>query len=161
MLKKTGFIMLIIFFGAVMFLLGIVSPNKVRQPILAQLSLLPAWLSIPSLMSSSADASTANASLIPYESLLVTNLKADAASYTLQVGLFPAKLQADAMVKRLQHYGYQSNIARVVDKYGLPWVLVTTGTFDTQDNAKNAELSLVIDLGLAPELPILKSPPTS
>ncbi|MBU2711216.1 SPOR domain-containing protein [Zooshikella harenae] len=160
MLKKSGFIMLIIFFGAVMFLLGIVSPNKVRQPILAQLSLLPAWLAIPQLISNSvADAQAS--SLISYESLLITNLNADVSSYTLQIGLFPEKPQADAMAQRLKHYGYQSSIARVVDKYGLPWLLVTTGSFDTQDNAKNAELSLVIDLGLSPELTILKTPPTS
>ncbi|MGI0115458.1 SPOR domain-containing protein [Zooshikella sp. RANM57] len=161
MLKKSGFIMLIIFFGAIMFLLGIVSPNKVRQPILAQLSLLPDWLAIPQLMSNSVEDAQAELSLISYESLLITNLNADKSSYTLQVGLFPEKPQADAMVQRLNHYGYQSSIARVVDKYGLPWLLVTTGTFDTQDNAKNAELSLVIDLGLSPELTILKTPPTS
>jgi hypothetical protein len=169
MFAKFGLILLVVMFGALLFVLGTLAPESVRWPMtrVAQDIVSPRKVdAVKATPKSPATAAAAASSTkqpapapIPYQQLLIpTPLPLDG-MYALQLGLYPTPTDADAWVKRAQAAGVPASAISVVDENGEHWIVVAAGQYGSPEDARAARISLTRTLTLAQALPVIRLPP--
>ena len=168
MIAKLGFILIVLLFGALMFVAGTLAPKAVREPIVNAAGQLMARLPTSGdAKSASRDApSEAGTSAgkeddkpLPYETLLLRRPLPDKAQFALQVGVFAEAAGADPLLGRLRKLGYRSKAIPVVDQNGALWVVLAAGQFASPDDARAARGPLSRGLGLNQSLTLILLPP--
>ena len=170
MLAKIGFILIVLVFGALMFVAGTLAPESVRGSVASSAQELIDRLPLGGKASASSAAATAAAgeetpaaeeqqALIHYETLLLPTPLPEKGQYALQVGLFADLASTSVLADRLQALGYATQAIAVVDQNGQPWVVLAAGTFPSPDAARDARAPVARGLGLARPLTLILLPP--
>ncbi|KGI78280.1 hypothetical protein LF63_0108165 [Oleiagrimonas soli] len=173
MLAKLALILLVILFGASMFLAGAMAPDSWRQDIAGLVGKLPGLSPSDSSKSDAAGqakrvaksaiapaASTAKASSAAKPatlgSLLVSTAvkqpepKKGAAAYALQLGMYVSDAAAASEEKRVKAAGIDLPLTRigVVDASGNAWVVLAVGRFPSTADAQKSEERIASILGM-------------
>lgn len=163
MIAKLGFLIVVLLFGALMFVAGTLAPENLRSPVAAFGRHVAAKLTAAA---GDAKAAPASASAeagkepppIPSESLQLPVPLPAQGQYALQAGQFAVPEPAAALAKRLQAAGVPFQVLPVVDRAGQRWSLVAAGQYGSVDEARTARLRLADDLGISGALPVILLP---
>lgn len=169
MFAKFGLILIVVAFGACLFVLGILAPESVRSPVTRvaqELTAVRKKSALPTAphVSVAKDVSTgtkqpAGPAPVPYQQLMVpTPLPLDGL-YALQLGLFPTVSNATAWVERARSAGVPATTIGVVDENGGQWIAVAAGQYSSPDDARSGRILLTRTLSLAQALPVIRLPP--
>lgn len=191
MLGKFGLVLLVLLFGACMFVAGVMAPPSLRQPIDALAGHLPDARDTataaarrpgaPAASASSAPASGTPASATPaaagtaapvrLDSLVVGAHVARPApakgqpAYALQLGQFVRDADADAMAARAAKAMPDLPLSRIasVDASGHDWTVVAIGRYVSPDDSQRdaALLRASLDLGDLPVIRLPEPPPSA
>lgn len=162
MLGKFGLILVIVLFGAAMFLVGVLAPQSIRQPIADAAAALRESRAARQAAAPHATIpgpAQAEPAAIPFQDLLVpTPLPLDG-TYAVQLGMYSTVDSAAAWVERVRASGLPVATIPVLDEHGARWIAVVTGRYNSPDDARAARLSLSRSLGLAQPLLVIRLPP--
>jgi SPOR domain len=161
MLAKFALVLLIAIFGATLFALGVLAPERMRQPVIAAAKRVQT-LGVPHKPTAAPSTPTAKPktpSAVSYEALLVPTPLPPGTNYALQLGLYPDQAVADAWNARAQHSGTAISQIPVLDQNGTRWIAVAAGRYDSPEEARAARLSIARELNLTQPLPIIRLPP--
>jgi len=173
MIAKFGFILLVILFGAVMFIAGTMAPPSLHSYVATGIANIVPHSTVMKTGTTGADTNTASGAAgapakgddknkpLPYQSLLLRSPLPAKAQYALQVGMFSDMTAANAMNAQLTKLGYPSSIIAVVDTDQQTWQVVAAGNFGNLDDADAARIRLAQALKLAqpPSTIVLPPPP--
>ena len=166
MIAKFGLILLVLVFGALMLLVGLMAPDSIRRPlaglggrlqpprVAAKLTSAPAPSATPA-----AKAADAQPQPIPYQALLIPSPLPPDGQYALQLGSYPTSSGAAASAKRAQDSGLPVSQIPVLDQNGERWFAVAVGQYSSPDDARAARISLSRTLELTQPLPVIRLPP--
>lgn len=180
MTSKLGFILLVVVFGALMFLAGAIAPASIRKPLDAfgQKTMArfadtgasqaananahdPVSASNPALASAADHAPSGKAKEEPVwaESLLIPTPLPEKAQYALQAGQFASAEEANALGVRIKalHLPFVK-VFDVVDQAGVRSTVVPVGPYASPDAARAARGSIARELGLAGPLALILLP---
>ncbi len=166
MIAKFGLILLVLVFGALMLLVGLMAPDSIRRP-LAGLGgrLQPPRVAakLPSAPAPSASPAAKSAETqpqpIPYQTLLIPSPLPPDGQYALQLGSYPTSSGAAVWVKRVQDSGVPVSQIAVLDQNGERWFAVAAGQYTSPDEARAARISLSRTLALTQPLTVIRLPP--
>lgn len=174
MIAKFGFILLVILFGALMFIAGTMAPPSLHSYVAAGIArIVPRSAAMTAGTTTGADTITASGAAgvpakgddknkpVPYQSLLLRSPLPAKAQYALQAGMFSDAAAANGLNARLTKLGYPSQIIAVVDTDQQTWQVVAAGSFGSLNDADAARIRLAQALNLAqpPSTIVLPPPP--
>ncbi|GAB3033504.1 hypothetical protein GCM10027285_15410 [Oleiagrimonas citrea] len=173
MLAKLALILLVVLFGACMFVAGVMAPDAWQQRIESAVGHLPGVSSstpppgIPTPQLTAGKASNpavgASASAPPSASttatlnaLLVTSTvkhpapKKGATAYALQLGMYVSERAADDEERRVKTVGIDLPLTRisVLDAGGHRWIVVAVGRFPSTADAQQSSARIASILGM-------------
>ena len=186
MVAKAGFIVLVLLFGALMFMAGTLAPPGIGQTVTGAANQLAAYLpgakdvgakpkpesaskagasagaaSAPASASASAAASAAASAPEPLaaSSLLIPTPLPEAGKYALQAGQFTHETDASALYAKIQSVKLPAQkVANVRDQGGALWTVVAVGPYASLDEARTANSMVAAQLGLIGPLPLILLP---
>jgi cell division septation protein DedD len=168
MVRKFGLILLVLLFGALMFLVGVVASNSIRRPVSGllehpRISRTDASVPQPTHQTGTVPgaATPAEPPPVPYQALLIPSPPPPDGTYALQLGSYPTRTSAAEWVKRAQDGGWVASQISVLDQNGERWIAVAVGEFNSPDDARAARVTLSRTLALAQALPVIRLPPKS
>lgn len=163
MLNRYGYALLLLAFGALVFLLGVLLPQDLRQR-LTFASGEPPTAAVPA-PAAAAGAKTPTAAAAPppaLETLLLPVPAPANARYTLRLGLFTDPAQARSLadqVEQLHAPGLKTRVLAVQDRNGQPWWLTLAGDAARPADLEGLERWLRQRLSLAHVAVALAPPP--
>lgn len=174
MFAKSGFIVLVLLFGALMFAGGMLVPAswhaQFEQVASRKLSAAAAGTRMaaapeagksvaPAAATAAATPAAASSQKpIPYEKLLLPITPPDSARYALQVALLPDQAAADGLKARIAALGY-SALAVPVTVTGETWFAVLAGEYPSSAEASRDRARLQQQLGQGYVMVTLLLPP--
>ena len=185
MVAKAGFILLVLLFGALMFMAGTLAPPGIGQTVTGAANHLAAYLpgakdvearltpesaskagastgaaSAPTGAAASAAASAPEA--LAASSLLIPTPLPEAGKYALQAGQFTHEADASALYAKIQSAKLPAQkVANVQDQGGALWTVVAVGPYASLDEARTANSMVAAQLGLIGPLPLILLPAKS
>ena len=176
MLSRIGFLMLLLAFGLLAWVAGLVMPAGLLQqipvpqalqavlpPSLAARVAAPPAAPAPAAAPAGAAADKPAKAPPPLESLLVPTPAPEKGRYALQLGLYPGAEEAEALAARvnaLRLPGVAAKTLQVRSQDGLDWWLAAAGEQATPEDLETARALLAERLGLQAIRPILLPAPT-
>lgn len=182
MIAKAGFILLVLLFGALMFMAGTLAPPGIGQAVTGAVNRLAAYLpgardieaelkpAIPSRAGAGAAAASAPASAaasaatsapdtLAASSLLIPTPLPEAGKYALQAGQYAHEADASAMYAKIRNAKLPAQkVANVQDGAGGLWTVVAVGPYASLDEARTANSMVAVQLGLIGPLPLILLP---
>jgi len=156
MIAKLGFVLLFVAFGVLAFLMGMFAPDDARGrlPGLEQMlqSSAETGASAPAVLPARATVVGIKVGdkALPLENLLLPTSPGKA-RYTLQLGIFPDQVEADALtaqVEALHMPGIKAKTLAVRDRAGQAWWIAAAGDQDAPEALESARLWLSERLAL-------------
>ena len=172
MIAKFGFILLVILFGALMFIVGTMAPPSLHSYVAAGIANVVPHSAVMKAGTTGADTNTASGAAsapakgddknkpLPYQSLLLRSPLPAKAQYALQAGMFSDAAAANGLNARLTKLGYPSQIIAVVDTDRQTWQVVAAGSFGSLNDTDAARIRLEQTLGLAQPPSTIVLPPS-
>jgi cell division septation protein DedD len=177
-IAKAGFILLVLLFGALMFMAGTLAPPGIGQTVTGAANHLAAYLpgakdvearlkpesaskaGAPTGAAASAAASAPEA--LAASSLLIPTPLPEAGKYALQAGQFTHEADASALYAKIQSAKLPAQkVANVQDQGGALWTVVAVGPYASLDEARTANSVVAAQLGLIGPLPLILLPAKS
>lgn len=186
MIAKAGFILLVLLFGALMFMAGTLAPPGIGQAMTGAANQLAAYLpgarkaeaehkpASPPKTGASAAAASASASasasaaasaaasgpdVLAASSLLIPMPLPEAGKYALQAGQYAHEADASAMYAKIQSAKLPAQkVVNVQDQGGALWTVVAVGPYASLDEARTANSTVAGQLGLIGPLPLILLP---
>lgn len=185
MIAKAGFILLVLLFGALMFMAGTLAPPGIGQAVTGAANQLAAYLpgarevgvelkASPSRTGGSAGSASASASAsassaasaaasapdtLAASSLLIPTPLPEAGKYALQAGKYAHEADASAMYAKIQSAKLPAQkVTNVQDQGGALWTVVAVGPYASLDEARTANGAVALQLGLIGPLPLILLP---
>lgn len=165
MLSKLFFVLLVILFGALMFIGGAIAPDRIRLPtanIAAQAAaLLPFFDKKTDIAptASTQDKATTSDTPLPLESLLLPSPLPATGAYALQVGQFSNSEAAQLLQKRAAANNLTAHVLATIDRQGQNWWLTVITGYTSPDEAKTQRALVAQLINGIEEAPILLLPP--
>ncbi len=156
MIAKLGFVLMFVAFGVLAFLMGMFAPDDARGrlPGLEQMlqSSAETGASAPAVLPARATVVGIKVGdkALPLENLLLPTSPGKA-RYTLQLGIFPDQVEADALtaqVEALHMPGIKAKTLAVRDRAGQAWWIAAAGDQDEPEALESARLWLSERLAL-------------
>jgi hypothetical protein len=176
-LGKFGLILLVVLFGACMFVAGAMAPPSLRQPIAALAASLPglhdakdagqgpARSGGPAAAASARPAPAGSTSPVQLDSLLVGARVAapvpakGQSAYALQLGQFVRAADADVLARRAAAVAPGLPLSRIAgsDDKGRAWTVLAIGRYVSPEDAQHdaSRLQGALELG---DLPVIRLP---
>jgi len=167
MFTKFGLVVLVVVFGALLFVLGLLAPEPVRRSVTQWTYNITAAReattvkSPPKALAAAANASAtkkSGAAPIPYAQLLIPTPPPPHGTYSLQLGLYPTTAGADDWVKRARAADVPASTISVLDENGQSWIAVAAGEYNSPEEARAARISLTRTLTLVQPLMVIRLP---
>jgi hypothetical protein len=178
MLHRLGFVLLVLLFGGLMFLAGLLAPASVHGPV-AQwardavgATLGEVRAAVDATLADAERAATASAvraaddttpdggpdapGVLAYGELVVPAPLPSEGVYGLQVGMLTDAGAAAARTAEVRAAGFDSRVIPVTDADGARWYVVTAGRHGHPRQAREARMLLATSLGVAADtFPVL------
>lgn len=160
---KTGFILIVVIFGGIMFMAGVMAPDAVRRPLLSVFSVTkssnPPRAATPAPPVASASAPpTTDSDDLPYDALLLPAPLPSQGVYALQLGSYVEAASADAWIARARDQGYPVRKLKVTDQNGARWIVVAVGRYASPDDARTARAATARRLEWTQPLAVIRLP---
>lgn len=169
MLRKFGFILAVLLFGALLFLAGMLAPDALRQSVAERADY--ALAALPDLTGESesdeqaasdsgeGDDGTGQDQAPPRYGDLLSRPFPNEAILSLVIGMESNPAGADSVAENAASAGYETRRITVRDNQGRQWTVVTAGEFENARAAREARALMASDLNLPSTLQILALPP--
>jgi cell division septation protein DedD len=167
MLAKIGLIAVVVLFGALLFVLGMLMPDSVRAGLTTRFTAatqttVSAQKRMPAKNAAAIAAAPPAAKNSPppvqFKELLVPTPAPLDRVYALQIGRFPTSAAADVVAKRAAGAGLPTATIDMIDADGEDFKLVTAGRYSSPEDARAARISLTRKLELAQPLEVIMLP---
>lgn len=167
MMAKFGLILLVLVFGALMFCVGLVAPDSIRQPLITLtrpvqggkgIRTAAAQPAVPSAQASKSATSVPATEAISYQNLLLPSPLPPDGLYALQLGLYPSRESAENWVQRAQDNGLRTLEIPVLEPDGQQSTAVAVGAYASPDEARAARITVSRTLALTQPLPVIRLP---
>jgi cell division septation protein DedD len=173
MFTKSGFIVLVLLFGALMFAGGVLAPAswhaRLEQVVSHKLPVAAAThtavaapdgskSAAPAAATAATPAAASSQKPIPYEKLLLPITPPDSARYALQVALLPDRATADGLKARITALGYPV-LTVPVAVTGETWFAVLAGEYPSPAEAGRDRPRLQQQIGAGYAMVTLMLPP--
>ncbi|AJQ93830.1 SPOR domain-containing protein [Gynuella sunshinyii] len=157
MFAKLGLVILIVLFGASLFVAGTMAPDNIAGPVRETGKSIASWFSgndTKQTDSPHQDGST----IITYSSLIPAAGSSENQNYGIQIGLYATQKETDAEALLLTANNYDFKEIQVRDKLNIERYLLIAGPFPTLSLAQFQQQRLPQVLGLSVPLNILLFP---
>lgn len=166
MLLKLFFVLLVMLYGALMFIGGTIAPDSIRLPtariaqqVTDQLPLFGKKAEAPAT-AAAPDKAAAQETPVPQESLLLPSPLPAQGAYALQIGQFSSPEAAELLRKRAAANNLAVRILATVDRQGQNWWLTVITGYTSPDEAKTQRPAVAQLINGIEEAPILLLPPS-
>lgn len=166
MLMKLFFILLVLLFGLLMFVTGVLAPPgvnretaRIAHQVMAMLP-LGAGPSTPAgdVVKSPGEEKAPEETPVPTETLLLPTPLPAQGLYALQLGQFGNGDGADVLLARVRTAGIEVRKIAAVDRNGQAWWIVAAGSYPQPDEARTARSMMAREVGILEEMPIILLP---
>lgn len=172
-MAKTGFLLLLALFGALMFLCGVLAPDAVRRPVSGAAALTVARLesalghSAPAASPGSAGASAQagqpakkGPDPVPAEQLLLPAPLPEKGRFAVEAGRFTDPQPAQELGKQLVRLHLPVEpVIEAVDQAGAHWWVVPVGPYASPAEARAGRVRVAQELGVDSLLALIMLPP--
>ncbi|HZX30943.1 MAG TPA: SPOR domain-containing protein [Rhodocyclaceae bacterium] len=163
MLMKLFFVLVVALFGALMFVTGVMAPEKVKIPVARTAQKVMASLPLQDAPQKEA-AKPANDNKkdadppVAAETLLLPTPLPAQGQYALQLGQFGNADAADILLQRVQAAGITAKRIAAVDRSGQTWWIVAAGSYGQPDEARSARATMAKEVGAGEGMPVILLP---
>jgi len=183
-MSKIAFVVLVVLFGVLMFIAGLLAPASLKttfsltaqhwlpasavklltpaKSIMASAAPSASTISLPTATAKPATASAgtpASAPAVPLSSVMVPVSPAANTVYALQIALVASAGQASDSAAPLTDAQVPVKVLNVTDSEGKPWVLVAAGNYSSYDDARIQQTVLAQQFHLLDLPPVIVLPP--
>ncbi|WP_428241892.1 SPOR domain-containing protein [Gynuella sp.] len=157
MFAKLGLVILIVLFGASLFVAGTMAPENIADPVRETGKKIVNWLGGQDTEQTD-NPHQGDSTIITYSSLIPAAGSSENQSYGIQIGLYATQKEADTAALQLTANNYDFKEIQVRDKLDIERYLLIAGPFPTLSLVQFQQQRLPQILGLSAPLNILLFP---
>lgn len=166
MLMKLFFVFLVLLFGLLMFVTGVLAPTEVSKETSRIAHKVMSALPIGGTSTAPAEeppqppgqGKNQEEAPVATETLLLPTPLPAQGLYALQLAQFGNAASAEILMTRLKAAGITGKVIRAIDKQGQTWWIVAAGSYGQPDEARTARPVIAKEIGGITEMPVILLP---